>query len=148
MFIEPVISGMFLLINTNTIEGNELMKWLADNFFSLVALAGSILGLIIGFVKMNESMKSRLEEHQKEINELRDDLNREKEQNKQNYLKQDNKLEEAIATLTNRLDKIDEMNNSINSLKTDIATLKNDMSYVKEDLKELKSDFKEHSSTK
>jgi chromosome segregation ATPase len=97
---------------------------------------------------MNESMKSRLEEHQKEINELRDDLNREKEQNKQNYLKQDTKLEEAIATLTNRLDKIDEMNNSINSLKTDIATLKNDMSYVKEDLKELKSDFKEHSSTK
>ena len=62
------------------------MKWLADNFFSLIALVGSILGLIIGFVKMNESMKTRLEEHQKEINELRDDLSREKEQNKQNYL--------------------------------------------------------------
>jgi chromosome segregation ATPase len=124
------------------------MKWLADNFFSLVALTGSILGLIIGFVKMNESMKSRLEEHRKEIDELRNDLDREKEQNKQNYIKQDNKLEEAIAGINNRLDKIDEMNNSINSLKTDIATLKTDVSYVKDDLKELKSDFKEHSSIK
>lgn len=124
------------------------MKWLADNFFSLVALTGSILGLIIGFVKMNESMKSRLEEHRKDIDELRKDLDMEKEQNKQNYLKQDNKLEEAIAGINNRLDKIDEMNNSINSLKTDIATLKTDVSYVKDDLKELKSDFKEHSSIK
>lgn len=124
------------------------MKWLADNFFSLVALTGSILGLIIGFVKMNESMKSRLEEHRKAIDELRNDLDREKEQNKQNYLKQDSKLEEAIAGINNRLDKIDEMNNSINSLKTDIATLKTDVSYVKDDLKELKSDFKEHSSIK
>jgi len=122
-----------------------LMKWLADNFFSLIALVGSILGLIIGFVKMNESMKTKLEEHQKEINELRDDLDREKEQNKQNYLKQDTKLEEAIAGINNRLEKIDEMNSSINSLKMDIATMKTDMSYVKDDLKELKSDFKEHS---
>jgi chromosome segregation ATPase len=121
------------------------MKWLADNFFSLIALVGSILGLIIGFVKMNESMKTKLEEHQKEINELRDDLDREKEQNKQNYLKQDTKLEEAIAGINNRLEKIDEMNSSINSLKMDIATMKTDMSYVKDDLKELKSDFKEHS---
>lgn len=124
------------------------MKWLADNFFSLVTLAGSILGLIIGFVKMNENMKSRLAEHRKDIDELRNDLNREKEQNKQNYLKQDSKLEDAISSINSRLDKIDEMNNSINSLKTDIATLKTDVSYVKDDLKELKSDFKEHSSVK
>jgi chromosome segregation ATPase len=124
------------------------MKWLADNFFSIIALVGSLLGLLVGFVKMNESMKSKLDEHQREIDELRGDLLKEKEQNKENYLKQDSKLEEAISNINNRLDKIDEMNSSINSLKMDIATLKNDMSYVKEDLKELKTDFKEHSSAK
>lgn len=124
------------------------MKWLADNFFNIIALVGSLLGLLVGFVKMNESMKSKLDEHQKKIDELREDLLREKEQNKVNYLKQDSKLEEAISNINNRLDKIDEMNSSINSLKMDIATLKNDMSYVKEDLKELKTDFKEHSSAK
>lgn len=119
------------------------MKWFADNFFSLIALVSSALGLIIGFVKMSESVKVKLSVHQKEIDKLRDDLLIEKEQNKSNYLKQDAKLEEAISNITNRLDKIDEMNNSINSLKMDINTLKQDMSYVKDDIKELKTEFKE-----
>ena len=85
------------------------MKWLADNFFSIIALVGSLLGLLVGFVKMNESMKSKLDEHQREIDELRGELLKEKEQNKENYLKQDSKLEEAISNINNRLDKIDEM---------------------------------------
>ena len=124
------------------------MKWLVDNVFSILALLGSLVGLIVGFVKMNESVKSKLDEQQREIDGLRGELLKEKEQNKENYLKQDSKLEEAISNINNRLDKIDEMNSSINSLKMDIATLKTDMSYVKEDLKELKTDFKEHSSIK
>lgn len=124
------------------------MKWLVDNVFSILALLGSLVGLIVGFVKMNESVKSKLDEHQREIDGLRSELLKEKEQNKENYLKQDSKLEEAISNINSRLDKIDEMNSSINSLKMDIATLKTDMSYVKDDLKELKTDFKEHSSIK
>lgn len=124
------------------------MKWLVDNIFSIITLLMSFIGLIVGFVKMNDNVKSKLNEHQKDIDGLRSELLKEKEQNKENYLKQDSKLEEAISNINNRLDKIDEMNSSINSLKMDIATLKTDMSYVKEDLKELKTDFKEHSSIK
>lgn len=124
------------------------MKWLVDNVFSIFALLGSLVGFIVGLVKMNVSVKSKLDEHQREIDELRSELLKEKEQNKENYLKQDSKLEEAISGINSRLDKIDEMNSSINSLKMDIATLKTDMSYVKDDLKELKTDFKEHSSIK
>lgn len=118
------------------------MQWLLDNIIGLIALAGSLLGLLIGFVKMNEKLKNTQVKQQDEIDELRADLNKEKEQNKQNYLKQDEKLEMAISALNSRLDKIDEMNNSINSVKMEIATIKTDISYMKEDLKEVKNDVK------
>ena len=119
-----------------------MQQWLASNAVGLITLIGSLLALLIGFVKMNENMKNTQKSQQEEIDSLRADLNREKEQNKQNYLKQDEKLEVAISSLNARLDKIDEMNSSINSLKTEIATIKTDISYMKDDLKELKNDVR------
>ena len=118
------------------------MEWLLNNLIGILTLVGSLTIILVGGIKTKERMKIAQEAQQGEIDNLREDLNREKEQNKQNYLKQDEKLEAAISSLNSRLDKIDEMNNSINSLKTEIATIKTDISYMKDDLKELKNDVK------
>ena len=89
------------------------------------------------------NFKSILAKHNEAIDELREELEKEKEQNKQNYLKQDSKLEEAIRGFNNRLEKIDEMNNSINSIDKKLATIDNDLQHVKGDVAELKADFKD-----
>lgn len=119
------------------------MTWFIDNIFSIITLVGSILGLIVGFVKLSVNFKSILAKHNEAIDELREELEKEKEQNKQNYLKQDSKLEAAIRGFNNRLEKIDEMNNSINSIDKKLATIDNDLQHVKGDVAELKADFKD-----
>lgn len=119
-----------------------MANWLLDNLIAIIALLGSIGGLIIGFIKMNERMHNQLQIHEEEIQHLRDDLKEEQRRNRENYNKQDSKLEEAIRSFNNRLEKIDEMNKSINELQKEIATIKTDISYIKDDVKEVKQDVK------
>lgn len=119
------------------------MKWLLDNLFALISFVVLVIGWAISLIKSREKTTATLDRHKELIDELRGDLDKEKEQNKQNYIKQDEKLEEVIASFNARLDKIDEMNNSINSLKTDIEVIKGDISHIKEDYKELKEDVRD-----
>lgn len=119
------------------------MKWLLDNLFALISFVIIVIGWAVSLFKSHEKTQNALDRHKELIDELRVDLDKEKEQNKQNYIKQDEKLEEVIASFNARLDKIDEMNNSINSLKTDIEVIKGDISHIKEDYKELKEDVRD-----
>lgn len=101
-----------------------------------------IVGFIAATVKLSEHFKSDIKRHDEEITELKIALEKEKEQNKQNYIKQESKIEEcinlisakfdeSIQALNARIDKIDEIKSDITSMKKDIEYMKEDLNFLK-----------------
>lgn len=116
--------------------------WIVDNIFSIISLAVMIVGFIAATVKLSEHFKSDIKRHDEEITELKVALEKEKEQNKQNYIKQESKIEEcinlisakfdeSIQALNARIDKIDEIKSDITSMKKDIEYMKEDLNFLK-----------------
>lgn len=140
------------------------MEWFLNNLLGLVSLVFMIIGFIAGIVTFKERIKSRLDSHDEKLINLKSDLDEkadnlqkdvdtkverlekeldeEKQISKANYLKQEENLKEAIEKFNLRLDKIDEVNNSVNVLRTDMASVKTDMEHVKDDLREVRERIK------
>lgn len=127
------------------------MQWLVDNLFSIISFVITLVGMIIALVKQNEKIKIQLKSNTDAITSLQENLDIEKNKNKENYNKLDKQTDETFKDLLTRmeisnkefrerLDKIDEMNLTMKNMSCDIAEMKTDNKESKESIDKLKVD--------
>lgn len=136
-----------------------MTNWFLDNLVSIIMFVITAITYIISFVKLTEKFKNDIKRHDDEITRLEEELNKEKEQNKQNYIKQESKIEDCINNLSDKLameirsvnEKFSETvqalsarMDKIDDIKSDITSMKKDIEYMKEDIKYLKDKVDEN----
>mgnify|MGYP004545242439 CR=1 FL=1 len=120
-----------------------MAEFLAENLKTIISIGSLLIGGIISLIKVFNKINKNTED----IKKLREDLEKEKNQNKDNYNKLNDHIVENFNLLTKsieeKLNVINKLSDSLHEMRIDVNVIKNDIGTIKDRLDKLeeKSNF-------